>query len=202
MEWRPRPESNRNRRFRKPELYPFELRGHTWVQAVRDFAQCGSSHYSHALTSVSKLTSGAVREDHWDASPGTDSTGIRRRPDRFSRAFCGAKRRACRMSRLRSDGRGDPRELALARVGPAQRRIGTAEAVPFHTSAQSFGFCTCKPHPPHVPLYSNSRNALASALWGTGIYGRSLSPRTPGSGTLRTQQVLGLFLSGESGQQQ
>lgn len=25
--WRPLPDSNRNRRFRKPELYPVELRG-------------------------------------------------------------------------------------------------------------------------------------------------------------------------------
>ncbi len=27
VEWRPRPELNWNRRFRKPLLYPFELRG-------------------------------------------------------------------------------------------------------------------------------------------------------------------------------
>jgi hypothetical protein len=27
LKWRPLPDSNRNRRFRKPELYPVELRG-------------------------------------------------------------------------------------------------------------------------------------------------------------------------------
>jgi hypothetical protein len=33
--WRPLPDSNRNRRFRKPELYPVELRGRALLSLSR-----------------------------------------------------------------------------------------------------------------------------------------------------------------------
>ena len=32
--WRPRPELNWDTRFRKPLLYPFELRGHNWLRVA------------------------------------------------------------------------------------------------------------------------------------------------------------------------
>ena len=34
QEWRPRPELNWDTRFRKPLLYPFELRGHDWLRVA------------------------------------------------------------------------------------------------------------------------------------------------------------------------
>jgi hypothetical protein len=37
-DWYPRPELNRDLRFRKPLLYPFELRGHPGRSAVRQLA--------------------------------------------------------------------------------------------------------------------------------------------------------------------
>ena len=44
LEWRPRPDSNRNRRFRKPELYPVELRGPDFrlarTRSVQDASRC------------------------------------------------------------------------------------------------------------------------------------------------------------------
>ena len=64
----------------------------------------------------------------------------------YNSLFCGTQHRAWRrMGRLHPDG-GDPRELALARVSQVQRQLGTAEAVPFHSSAQSVGSCTCELH--------------------------------------------------------
>jgi hypothetical protein len=36
--WRPLPDSNRNRRFRKPELYPVELRGRA-VQSTKSWCR-------------------------------------------------------------------------------------------------------------------------------------------------------------------
>src|SRR5579859_7896248 len=34
IKWRPRPELNWDTRFRKPLLYPFELRGHRWLPRI------------------------------------------------------------------------------------------------------------------------------------------------------------------------
>ena len=51
--WRPLPDSNRNRRFRKPELYPVELRG-------LDLEQFSSSNFARKLpvATVLRMNSG------------------------------------------------------------------------------------------------------------------------------------------------